>query len=79
MLNILLVGTAVCDFIVTSIDRLAEPSSIAYLSNDVAISIGGHPCNIAIDLVKLGRDSKYIIKYIMLLVLLLMIFVVLFT
>jgi len=60
MLNVLLVGVSVCDFIVTGIDRLAEPSGIVYLSNDVAISIGGHPCNIAIDLVKLGYDSKYI-------------------
>lgn len=49
-----LVGDAVCDFTLIT-EKLADPSDIIYVDKgNIKISIGGHPLNISIDLVKLG-------------------------
>ncbi|MGC9071961.1 MAG: carbohydrate kinase family protein [Acidilobus sp.] len=53
MPGIALVGLSVCDFVM-SVDRLASPSDIIYLEGGLKLSTGGHPINIAIDLMKLG-------------------------
>lgn len=57
--KIMLVGTSVCDIVLIT-PRLSEPGDVIYLNKGVAISIGGHPCNIGIDLVKLGYNPKNI-------------------
>ena len=53
-----LAGVAVCDFTLVT-ERLANPSDIVYVGRgNIKVSIGGHPLNISIDLVKLGIDGS---------------------
>lgn len=58
---IVLTGVAVCDIIITGLDRIAEPGDIVYVSGSSSIEIGGHPCNISIDLTKMGYRASDII------------------
>jgi len=57
--TLLLVGVSVCD-IVTIVPRISNPGDIVYLDKGISISLGGHPCNIAIDLAKLGYNPRNI-------------------
>uniref|UniRef100_A0A7C2ZBR1 Carbohydrate kinase family protein n=1 Tax=Ignisphaera aggregans TaxID=334771 RepID=A0A7C2ZBR1_9CREN len=57
--RLMFVGPSVCD-IVAILPRLSEPSDIVFLDKGITISIGGHPINIAVDLVKLGYDPRRI-------------------
>lgn len=61
VIPIVLAGVAVCDIIIANLERIAEPGNIVYVSGSSSIEIGGHPCNIAIDLVKMGYKSSDII------------------
>ncbi len=51
---IVLTGVAVCDIIIAGLERIAEPGDIVYVSGFSSIEIGGHPCNISINLAKMG-------------------------
>ncbi|MEM4682907.1 MAG: carbohydrate kinase family protein [Ignisphaera sp.] len=53
MIKLMFVGASVCDIILVT-PYLSKPGDIVYLDKGVTISLGGHPCNISIDLVKLG-------------------------
>lgn len=57
--KMMLVGTSVCDIVLIT-PRLSEPGDVIYLDRGITISVGGHPCNIGIDLVKLGYNPRSI-------------------
>lgn len=61
VIPIVLTGVAVCDIIIAGLERIAEPGDIVYVSGFSSIEIGGHPCNISIDLVKMGYRAHDII------------------
>ncbi|MCS7111535.1 MAG: carbohydrate kinase family protein [Ignisphaera sp.] len=61
VVSIVLTGVAVCDIIIAGLERVAEPGDIVYVTGLSSIEIGGHPCNISIDLVKMGYRSGDII------------------
>ncbi|MEM1628794.1 MAG: carbohydrate kinase family protein [Desulfurococcaceae archaeon] len=50
-----------CDIIITGLERIAEPGDIVYVSGFSSIEIGGHPCNISIDLTKMGYRAHSIV------------------
>ncbi|RLF16378.1 MAG: hypothetical protein DRJ66_03170 [Thermoprotei archaeon] len=54
MVEILACGFLVVDIVVADIDRIANPGETIFVHRGIEISIGGHPANVAIDLVKLG-------------------------
>ncbi|MEM0026463.1 MAG: carbohydrate kinase family protein [Ignisphaera sp.] len=56
---LMFVGVAVCDIILV-VPQLSRPGDIVYLDRGITISLGGHPCNISIDLVKLGYSPSAI-------------------
>ena len=47
-------GTFMCDIIAAGLDRVAEPGVIEYLAQPIAMRLGGHPVDLAIDLAKIG-------------------------
>uniref|UniRef100_A0A7J3MY28 Carbohydrate kinase family protein n=1 Tax=Ignisphaera aggregans TaxID=334771 RepID=A0A7J3MY28_9CREN len=53
MMKLMFIGASICDIILVT-PYLSKPGDIVYLDKGITISIGGHPCNISIDLVKLG-------------------------
>ncbi len=57
--KIMLVGVSVCDIILV-VPEISKPGDIVYLDRGITISLGGHPCNISVDLVKLGYSSSLI-------------------
>ncbi|MEM1721973.1 MAG: carbohydrate kinase family protein [Ignisphaera sp.] len=52
-MKLMFIGASICDIILVT-PYLSKPGDIVYLDKGITISIGGHPCNISIDLVKLG-------------------------
>ena len=56
--NVLLVGFLVADIVVPELNRIAEPGELIFVPKGIYLSIGGHPANIAIDLVKMGFNPK---------------------
>lgn len=61
VIHIVLTGVAVCDIIVAGLDSVAEPGDIVYVVGSSSIDVGGHPCNISIDLAKMGYRAGDII------------------
>jgi len=54
VLDLLSCGFLVADIVVADLDKIAEPGELVFAPKGITISVGGHPANIAIDLVKLG-------------------------
>ena len=55
--RVMLVGVSVCDIVLVT-PKLSEPGGIVYLERGVTISLGGHPCNIGVNLAKLGYNPR---------------------
>ena len=60
MKKILLSGFLVADIVAAGLDKIAEPGESVYVQRGIDIYTGGHPANIAIDLVKIGIKPKNI-------------------
>lgn len=54
MVEVLACGFLVADIVVAGLDRIANPGELVYAPRGILLTVGGHPANIAIDLVKLG-------------------------
>ena len=51
-------GFLVADIIVANLPRVASPSEVLFAPKGIHLHMGGHPANVAIDLVKLGLDPS---------------------
>lgn len=56
MLKVLATGTIMADILAVQLEGIAEPGEVVYLEREVEVRIGGHPIDVAIDLVKLGLN-----------------------
>ena len=54
MVEVLACGFLVADIVVAGLDRIANPGELVYAPRGIVLAVGGHPANIAVDLVKLG-------------------------
>ena len=59
-LKVLTTGTVNVDILLVGLDRISPPAEVTYLEREVAVSIGGHPVDVGIDLVKLGVDPQQV-------------------
>lgn len=53
-MDILTTGTIMTDLLAVDLPKIADPGEVIYLDREVEARIGGHPIDVAIDLVKLG-------------------------
>ncbi len=53
-MRVMAVGTIMVDVMAVGLPAIAEPGDVVYTSVDT--DIGGHPIDVAIDLIRLGRD-----------------------
>ncbi len=60
-IDILLTGFLVADIVVADLDKIADPGELVLAPKGIKLSVGGHPANISIDLVKLGYSPKRIL------------------
>ena len=60
MLKVLACGTIMTDILVVELSKIAEPGEMIYLDRETEARIGGHPVNVAIDLIKLRINPKEI-------------------
>jgi fructokinase len=60
MVKILCCGTVMADILAVNLEKIAKPGEVIYLEREIETRIGGHPINVAIDLVKLGKNSHEI-------------------
>jgi sugar/nucleoside kinase (ribokinase family) len=54
VLKVLAGGFLVADIVVADLERIASPGELVYAPRGIVLSIGGHPANVSVDLVKLG-------------------------
>lgn len=59
-MHILLAGFLVADIVAADLERVAEPGELVLAPRGIRLSVGGHPANIAVDLVKLGLPPESI-------------------
>ncbi|MEM1509310.1 MAG: carbohydrate kinase family protein [Thermofilaceae archaeon] len=59
-MRVLACGFLVADIVVAGLDRIANPGELVYAPRGILLTVGGHPANIAIDLVKLGATPSEI-------------------
>ena len=60
MLQVLSCGFLVADIVVAGLDRIAAPGEVVFAPQGIRLAVGGHPANIAVDLVKLGVNPSEI-------------------
>lgn len=54
IVKVLTCGTIMVDILTVNLEKIAKPGEVVYLDSESKIRIGGHPIDVAIDLVKLG-------------------------
>ncbi len=54
--RILTAGTVMVDVLAVGLPAVAEPGAVIYTPREIETRIGGHPIDVAIDLIKLGMD-----------------------
>lgn len=60
VMQVLTVGFLVADIIAADLPRIANPGELVFAPKGIVLHIGGHPANVAVDLVKLGVPPKEI-------------------
>ncbi|MGA7272848.1 MAG: PfkB family carbohydrate kinase [Acidimicrobiia bacterium] len=58
--RVMAVGTVMVDVLAVGLPHIAEPGHVVYTPSEIESLIGGHPVDVAIDLVKLGFPSRSI-------------------
>jgi len=53
-------GFLVADIVGAGMEKVAEPGELVYVPGEIELHIGGHPANVAVDLVKLGVPGEEI-------------------
>ena len=59
-LNVVTAGMIVFDIIAADIDRFADQGEMMFIANKVHVRPGGHPLNVALDLVGIGANPEKI-------------------
>ncbi|MGB9805570.1 MAG: carbohydrate kinase family protein [Thermoproteota archaeon] len=57
MLKVLTSGFMVADIIAADLPKIAEPGHLVFAPKGIKLTIGGHPCNVSIDLIQLGLEK----------------------
>lgn len=55
-MRVMAIGTLGVDLLAVDLPAVASPGTVVYTPRDIETRIGGHPVDVAIDLVKLGAD-----------------------
>lgn len=55
-MRVLSTGTVMVDILAVGLGAIAEPGAVVYASREIETRIGGHPIDVAIDLVRMGVD-----------------------
>lgn len=58
--KVMAVGTVMVDVLAVGIPHVAEPGRVVYTPNQIETRIGGHPIDVAIDLVEMGLPGSSI-------------------
>jgi sugar/nucleoside kinase (ribokinase family) len=54
--RVMSIGTVMVDVLAVGLPGIAEPGAVVYTPREIETRIGGHPIDVAIDLVRLGAD-----------------------
>lgn len=57
MLKVLTSGFMVADIIAADLPKIADPGHLVFAPKGIKLTIGGHPCNVSIDLIQLGLEK----------------------
>lgn len=57
MLAVLTSGFMVADIIAADLPKIADPGHLVFAPKGIKLTIGGHPCNVSIDLIQLGLEK----------------------
>jgi len=55
-MRVMAIGTVMVDILAVELPAIAAPGAVVYAPREVETRIGGHPVDVAIDLVRLGSD-----------------------
>jgi ribokinase len=55
-MRVLSTGTVMVDILAVGLDAIAGPGSVVYTPREIETRIGGHPIDVAIDLIRMGVD-----------------------
>ena len=58
--RVMAVGTVMVDVLAVGLPHIAEPGHVVYAQHEIESHIGGHPCDVAIDLAELGYPADAI-------------------
>lgn len=56
-MRVLASGFIVADMILAELPKIADPGHIVFAKKSVKLTVGGHPCNVSIDLIQLGLEK----------------------
>jgi sugar/nucleoside kinase (ribokinase family) len=56
-MKVLASGFIVADMILAELPKIADPGHIVFAKKSVKLTVGGHPCNVSIDLIQLGLEK----------------------
>jgi sugar/nucleoside kinase (ribokinase family) len=56
-MKVLASGFIVADMILAELPKIADPGHIVFSKKSVKLTVGGHPCNVSIDLIQLGLEK----------------------
>lgn len=56
-MKVLASGFVVADMILAELPKIADPGHIVFAKKSVKLTVGGHPCNVSIDLIQLGLEK----------------------
>jgi sugar/nucleoside kinase (ribokinase family) len=56
MMEVLTSGFIVADMILAELPKIAEPGHLVFAQKGVKLTVGGHPCNVSVDLIQLGLE-----------------------
>ncbi|MBO3763332.1 MAG: carbohydrate kinase family protein [Thermoproteota archaeon] len=57
MVEVLTSGFIVADIIAADLPKIADPGRLIFAPRGIKLTIGGHPCNVSIDLIQLGLEK----------------------
>lgn len=56
-MKVLTSGFIVADMILADLPKIADPGHLVFAKKGVKLTVGGHPCNVSIDLIQLGLEK----------------------
>ncbi len=56
-MEVLTSGFIVADMILAELPKIADPGHLVFAKKGVKLTVGGHPCNVSVDLIQLGFEK----------------------